>query len=66
MEQKKGLVVPVLKNADDMTFGDIEKTIVELSTKAKDGSLTMKDLTGGTFTISNGGSIWIYVKHTYY
>jgi 2-oxoglutarate dehydrogenase E2 component (dihydrolipoamide succinyltransferase) len=52
---EKGLVVPVLKNADDMTFGDIEKNIVELSTKAKDGSLTMEDLTGGTFTISNGG-----------
>ena len=52
---KKGLVVPVLKNTDNMTFGDIEKTIVELSTKAKDGSLIMDDLTGGTFTISNGG-----------
>ena len=52
---EKGLVVPVLKNTDNMTFGDIEKTIVELSTKAKDGSLTMDDLTGGTFTISNGG-----------
>ena len=52
---EKGLVVPVLKNADDMTFGDIEKAIVDLSTKAKEGSLTMDDLTGGTFTISNGG-----------
>ena len=52
---EKGLVVPVLKNADNMTFGDIEKSIVDLSTKAKDGSLTMDDLTGGTFTISNGG-----------
>ncbi len=52
---EKGLVVPVLKNADTMTFGDIEKTIVELSAKAKEGSLTMDDLTGGTFTISNGG-----------
>ncbi len=52
---KKGLVVPVLKNADTMSFGDIEQTIVELSTKAKEGSLTMDDLTGGTFTISNGG-----------
>jgi 2-oxoglutarate dehydrogenase E2 component (dihydrolipoamide succinyltransferase) len=52
---EKGLVVPVLNDADNMTFGDIEKTIVELSTKAKDGSLTMDDLTGGTFTISNGG-----------
>ena len=52
---EKGLVVPVLKDADTMTFGDIEQNIVELSTKAKEGSLTMNDLTGGTFTISNGG-----------
>ena len=52
---EKGLVVPVLKNADKMTFGDIEKQIVELSTKAKEGTLTMDDLSGGTFTISNGG-----------
>ena len=52
---EKGLVVPVVKNADTMSFGDIEQTIVELSTKAKEGSLTMDDLTGGTFTISNGG-----------
>ena len=52
---EKGLVVPVLKDADTMTFGDIEQQIVELSTKAKEGGLTMDDLTGGTFTISNGG-----------
>ena len=52
---ERGLVVPVLKNADKMTFGDIEKQIVELSTKAKEGTLTMDDLSGGTFTISNGG-----------
>ena len=52
---EKGLVVPVLKNANEMTFGTIEKTIVELSTKAKEGSLSMDDLSGGTFTISNGG-----------
>jgi len=52
---EKGLVVPVLKYADKMTFGDIEKQIVELSTKAKEGTLTMDDLSGGTFTISNGG-----------
>ena len=51
----KGLVVPVLKDADTMTFGDIEQQIVELSSKAKEGSLTIDDLTGGTFTISNGG-----------
>ena len=52
---EKGLVVPVLKDADTMTFGDIEQQIVELSSKAKEGTLTMDDLTGGTFTISNGG-----------
>ena len=52
---EKGLVVPVLKNANEMTFGTIEKTIVELSTKAKEGSLSIDDLSGGTFTISNGG-----------
>ena len=52
---EKGLVVPVLKDADEMTFGDIEKKIFELSNKAKEGSLTMEDLSGGTFTISNGG-----------
>ena len=52
---EKGLVVPVLKDADTMTFGDIEQQIVELSSKAKEGTLTMDDLIGGTFTISNGG-----------
>ena len=52
---EKGLVVPVLKNADKMTFGDIEKQINELSSRAKKGTLTMDDLSGGTFTISNGG-----------
>ena len=52
---EKGLVVPVLTNADEMTFGDIEQKIVGLSDKAKEGSLTMDDLSGGTFTISNGG-----------
>tara|TARA_Y100001970_G_scaffold284476_1_gene401930 strand:- start:210 stop:1406 length:1197 start_codon:yes stop_codon:yes gene_type:complete len=52
---EKGLVVPVLTNADEMTFGNIEKKIIELSEKAKKGNLTMDDLSGGTFTISNGG-----------
>ena len=52
---EKGLVVPILKDADTMTFGDIEQQIVDLSSKAKEGTLTMDDLTGGTFTISNGG-----------
>ena len=51
----KGLVVPVLKNADEMSFADIEKEIKRLSDKAKNGNLTIEDLQGGTFTISNGG-----------
>ncbi len=51
----RGLVVPVLKNADDMSFSDIEKNIKLISEKAKDGKLTIEDLQGGTFTISNGG-----------
>ena len=52
---EKGLVVPVLKNADEKSFADIEKNIKEISEKAKDGKLTIEDLQGGTFTISNGG-----------
>jgi len=52
---EKGLVVPVLKNADEMSFADIENEIKKLSDKAKNGSLTIEDLQGGTFTISNGG-----------
>ena len=52
---EKGLVVPVLKNADEMSFADIEKEIKYLSEKAKNNSLVIEDLQGGTFTISNGG-----------
>ncbi len=52
---EKGLVVPIIKNADELSFGQIEEAILNLSNKAKDGSLTIEDLTGGTFTISNGG-----------
>ena len=52
---EKGLVVPVLKNADELSFADIEKNIREISEKAKNGKLTIEDLQGGTFTISNGG-----------
>ena len=51
----KGHVVPVLKNADELSFADIEKNIKQISEKAKDGKLTIEDLQGGTFTISNGG-----------
>ena len=51
----RGLVVPILRNADQMSFADIEKKIAEYSTKARDGKLSMEDLTGGTFSISNGG-----------
>ena len=52
---EKGLVVPVLKDADAKTFGEIEKNILDFSNKAKEGTLTVEDLSGGTFTISNGG-----------
>ena len=52
---EKGLVVPVLKNADELSFADIEKNIKEISEKARDGKLIIEDLQGGTFTISNGG-----------
>ena len=52
---EKGLVVPVLKNADELSFADIEKNIKSISEKAKNSKLTIEDLQGGTFTISNGG-----------
>jgi 2-oxoglutarate dehydrogenase E2 component (dihydrolipoamide succinyltransferase) len=51
----KGLVVPVLRDADELSFADIEKNIKEISEKARDGKLVIEDLQGGTFTISNGG-----------
>jgi 2-oxoglutarate dehydrogenase E2 component (dihydrolipoamide succinyltransferase) len=51
----QGLVVPVLRDADMLSFADVEKGIGELGKKARDGKLTIADLTGGTFTISNGG-----------
>ena len=52
---EKGLVVPVLRDADELSFADIEKNIKSISEKARDGKLTIEDLQGGTFTISNGG-----------
>ena len=51
----RGMVVPILRNADQMTIADIEKKIGEFGQKAKDGKLTLDELTGGTFSISNGG-----------
>ena len=51
----RGLVVPVLRETDEMSFADIEKNISELGQKAKDGKITIEDLQGGTFTITNGG-----------
>jgi 2-oxoglutarate dehydrogenase E2 component (dihydrolipoamide succinyltransferase) len=52
----RGLVVPILRNADQMTFAEIEKKIAEYGQKAKDGKLGIEELTGGTFSISNGGT----------
>jgi 2-oxoglutarate dehydrogenase E2 component (dihydrolipoamide succinyltransferase) len=51
----RGLVVPIVRNADTMTFSDIEKQITEFGKRAQDGKLTIEELTGGTFSISNGG-----------
>ena len=51
----RGLVVPIVRDADQMSFGEIEKKIAEYSEKAQEGKLDMADMTGGTFTISNGG-----------
>ena len=51
----QGLVVPVLKDADAMSFAEVEHSIADLGARARDGKLSMEDLTGGTFTISNGG-----------
>jgi 2-oxoglutarate dehydrogenase E2 component (dihydrolipoamide succinyltransferase) len=52
----RGLVVPILRNADQMSFADIEKKIAEFGQKAKDGKIGLDDITGGTFSISNGGT----------
>lgn len=51
----KGLVVPVLRNTDNMSIADVERTIAEFGAKARDGKLTIEEMTGGTFTITNGG-----------
>ncbi|MFM8630290.1 MAG: dihydrolipoyllysine-residue succinyltransferase, partial [Betaproteobacteria bacterium] len=51
----RGLVVPILRNVDQMTFADIEKKISEYGVKARDGKISIEELTGGTFSISNGG-----------
>ena len=52
---EKGLMVPVLRGADQLGFADVEKRIGELAKKARDGKITVTDLEGGTFTITNGG-----------
>ncbi|MFN0291251.1 2-oxoglutarate dehydrogenase complex dihydrolipoyllysine-residue succinyltransferase [Pedobacter helvus] len=51
----KGLVVPIIRNAETMSLAQIEKTVIELATKARDSKLTIEEMTGGTFTITNGG-----------
>jgi 2-oxoglutarate dehydrogenase E2 component (dihydrolipoamide succinyltransferase) len=51
----RGLVVPVIRNAEKMNFHEIESEIINLATKARDGKLTIEEMTGGTFTITNGG-----------
>lgn len=51
----KGLVVPIIRNAENMSLAQIEKTVIDLATKARDSKLTIEEMTGGTFTITNGG-----------
>jgi 2-oxoglutarate dehydrogenase E2 component (dihydrolipoamide succinyltransferase) len=51
----RGLVVPILRNADQMSIADIEKQIADFGARARDGKLTLEEMTGGTFSISNGG-----------
>lgn len=51
----KGLVVPIIRNAESMSLAQIEKTVIDLATKARDSKLTIEEMTGGTFTITNGG-----------
>lgn len=51
----RGLVVPIIRNADKLSFADIERTIADYGRKARDGQITIEDMTGGTFTITNGG-----------
>jgi len=51
----QGLVVPVIRNVDELSFAGIEKVITQLGKKAKDGTISIDDMAGGTFTISNGG-----------
>ena len=51
----KGLVVPIIRNAESMSLAQIEKSVIELATKARDSKLTIEEMTGGTFTITNGG-----------
>ena len=58
-----GLVVPVLRGAEKMSFADIEQEIVRLGTKAKEGQLTVEDMVGGTFSITNGGAAWSRQGH---
>ena len=55
VSSERGLMVPVLRNVDQLSFAQIEADIAALGTKARDGAMTMEDLTGGTFTITNGG-----------
>ena len=52
----RGLVVPIIRNADQLSLADIEKQIAEFGVKARDGKLTLEEMTGGTFSISNGGT----------
>src|SRR5258708_33727491 len=53
----RGLVVPIVRNCDQLSFADIEKQIADFGKRAQEGKLTIEELTGGTFSISNGGGV---------
>ena len=55
MATPKGLVTPIIKNVENMSFVEFEKALTAVGKKARDGKLTLEDMTGGSFTISNGG-----------
>ncbi len=63
---ERGLVVPILRDADKMSMAEIEAKIVEFATKAKNGKLTMEEMQGGTFTITNGGVFGSFAINAYF
>ena len=62
----KGLMVPVIRNAEDLSFRGVESEVKRLAILARDGHITVDEMTGGTFTITNGGGFWKHAFNTNY